>query len=144
MTDKLVERSFGVIPLQVLDGCYHVLMVQHQKGHWGFPKGHQEKEEKPRETARRELLEETGLKVRSWLSPHQFKESYQFEREGKTVYKEVLYFPALVYGQLNLQQEELKEAAWLKPSDLSSKATFIEMKNLTMQVILFLLKNGTK
>ena len=140
MTDKQIERSFGVIPIQSMNGFPHVLMVQHQKGHWGFPKGRAEEGEKPRETARRELLEETGLKVRSWLSPHQFQEEYQFERDGRHIHKEVLYFPALVYGTLRLQQEELKESAWLKASELSSKATFPEMKNLTMQIVLWLLK----
>ena len=31
--------------------------------HWGFPKGHVEKDETDEETAKREVLEETGLKV---------------------------------------------------------------------------------
>ena len=38
------------------------LLIQHHAGHWGFPKGHQEKGEDDLTTARRELQEETGIK----------------------------------------------------------------------------------
>lgn len=40
------------------------LVVKNKNGrHWGFPKGHMEYGESERQTALREVLEETGLKV---------------------------------------------------------------------------------
>ena len=40
------ETSFGIIPLQKRDNIWHVLLIQHQEGHfWSFPKGHGEKNE---------------------------------------------------------------------------------------------------
>ena len=36
------------------------LLIQHQAGHWAFPKGHANPGESPAETARREFAEETG------------------------------------------------------------------------------------
>jgi len=147
MTDKKTralsrEKSFGVIPIQREDSSIRVLMVQHQEGQWSFPKGHGEKDEKPRETARRELFEETGLKVLSWLSPRAFSENYQFERHGIAIHKEVSYFPAVVIGEIFLQKKELKAFRWLKPSDLSSLATFPEMKLICDQFVLWYLQQN--
>ena len=41
-----------------------VLIVQYPEGHWGFPKGYKETEDKSLvDTAKRELKEETGLTI---------------------------------------------------------------------------------
>lgn len=145
MTDKRIrslfqEKSFGVIPLKREGSSFRVLMIQHQEGHWGFPKGHGEKGEPPRGTAQRELFEETNLKIVSWLSPRSFVEEYQFERHGIAIHKEVCYFPALVSGTVQLQTKELKSFLWQKPSELSSLATFSEMKHLCEQFVLWYLQ----
>ena len=136
------EQSFGIIPMRREEGAVVVLMVQHQKDHWGFPKGHQEEDETPRETAKRELKEETGLKILSWVSPTIFSESYQVERDGVAIQKEVHYFPAVVTGDVHLQTTELKRFRWLKLSELSSIATFNEMKHLCAQFVLWYLHNS--
>ena len=39
------------------------LLARHNGGHWSFPKGHVEKNETEKETALREIREETGLNV---------------------------------------------------------------------------------
>lgn len=42
----------------------HVLLVHRlKKDDWSFPKGHSENEESPKETAKRETLEETGYSI---------------------------------------------------------------------------------
>lgn len=41
----------------------HILLVRNRNGHWGLPKGHWEAGELLSETAAREVLEETGLRV---------------------------------------------------------------------------------
>jgi ADP-ribose pyrophosphatase YjhB (NUDIX family) len=40
-----------------------ILLIRNRRGHWGLPKGHWEPGELLAETAAREVLEETGLKV---------------------------------------------------------------------------------
>ena len=60
------EFSFGIVPLQCVNEQWQVLLVQHQAGHWAFPKGHAEIGEEPKQTAERELLEETGLVAKEW------------------------------------------------------------------------------
>ncbi|MFH1332713.1 MAG: NUDIX domain-containing protein, partial [archaeon] len=51
------EKSAGVIVYN--NGEF--LILQYTAGHWDFPKGHIEKGETERETALRELKEETGI-----------------------------------------------------------------------------------
>ena len=55
------EASFGIIPIRQTPDGRRYLLVQHRKGHWGFPKGKAEPGEQPLETALRELAEETGI-----------------------------------------------------------------------------------
>jgi len=52
--------SAGGVVLE--DGA--ILLIRNRHGHWGLPKGHWEPGELLAETAVREVLEETGLKVK--------------------------------------------------------------------------------
>ncbi len=87
------DRSFGAVVFRVPDGSpdREYLLVHHASGnHWDHPKGHPENSETPRETATREIFEETGVNVR-------FLEGFQTEA-GWTLpsgrEKIVLYFLA--------------------------------------------------
>ena len=57
---KINEKSCGII---LIDDENQYLLVQLLAGHWDFPKGHVEQGETEKETALREVLEETGLNV---------------------------------------------------------------------------------
>ena len=57
------ERSCGAVMLRKNEERYEVLLVKHLASHWGFPKGHMEKGEDEKATARREVLEETGIHI---------------------------------------------------------------------------------
>ncbi len=130
------ETSYGIIPLRLEDDEWEVLLVQHKNGgHWGFPKGHPEEGESPKETAERELTEETALQVTEYLPEHQLTEHYSFERGGETVGKTVHFFHALVHEELALDQSELLSAKWLPLEELLSYATFPEEKVLYAQLI---------
>src|SRR4051794_4873445 len=53
-----------------------ILLIQDAKNRWTIPKGHVEPEEEPKDTAAREITEETGLqemKVRNWLGRVNFR-----------------------------------------------------------------------
>ena len=36
------DYSFGIIPIRYVDKRVEFLLIKHQLGHWGFPKGHPE------------------------------------------------------------------------------------------------------
>lgn len=89
------ERSAGAIVYRKMENeIIYLLLHYHYKTYfWDFPKGNIEKGEAEEGTARREVKEETGLDIKF---AEGFKEqiSYFYKREGKTVFKTVVYFLA--------------------------------------------------
>jgi 8-oxo-dGTP pyrophosphatase MutT (NUDIX family) len=60
-----LDHSCGAIVYRGQPAAPELLMIRERGGTlWGFPKGHIEADEQPMQTARREILEETGVHVR--------------------------------------------------------------------------------
>ena len=60
----LHEKSCGAIVYRKYHGNTEILLIKHiNSGHWSFPKGHVEGNETEEETAKREIMEETGIDV---------------------------------------------------------------------------------
>lgn len=129
------DFSYGIIPVRIWRKQWQVLLVQHHAGHWAFPKGHAEAGESSQQAAERELLEETGLKVKTYLSDQIFNENYVFRHQNVLIEKKVQYFLALVSGQVILQQEEIQAFQWLALEQALSTITFKEGQKLCRQVI---------
>ena len=125
-------HSFGIIPIQKKQGKIFILLVKHVNGHyWGFPKGKALEGEVPHETARRELLEETGLEIREMISGRLFHESYEFENDGQKFLKEVVYFPALVSGEAESSHpEEVEDVKWCALEQLETFLTYGPAKQI--------------
>ncbi len=117
-----------------MNDFWEVLLIKHHAGHWSFPKGRPEGDTFPSKTAERELLEETGLKVKEFLREQPFVENYTFTRDGILIKKRVEYFPAVVEGRVVIQKEEISDFKWTPLSLASAKATFLEAKNLCKEV----------
>ena len=61
----LYEKSCGAVIFRRHSGNVEYLLIKNRKGNnWGFPKGHMEMHESERQTAVREVREETGLNIR--------------------------------------------------------------------------------
>jgi len=129
------ETSYGIIPLRRVNGNWQVLLIKHQAGHWGFPKGHPERGEEAFEAAKRELFEETRLSVRKILQQKPYCERYRFKRGGRPVDKTVEYFLAEVEGEVALQVEELEESKWVDLTVATQYITFPEAKRLFAEVL---------
>lgn len=130
------ETSFGIIPLKALNGIWNVFLVRLRSGnHWSFPKGRPNKGEAPKETAERELFEETGLRPRHFITEEPLLEKYLFTRNGEQISKVVTYFVAEVEGEVILQQEEVSEGKWVPLSEASQHITHSESKNVCNQLI---------
>ena len=87
----LHEKSCGAIVYRKYHGNTEILLIKHiNSGHWSFPKGHVEGDETEVETAKREILEETGIEVN--LDPT-FRELVTYSPRKDTV-KVVVYFVA--------------------------------------------------
>jgi len=130
------RNCFGIIPLTYRENYFELFLIQHQGGgHWGFPKGHGERGESPKESAERELLEETGMQVIRYLPHPYLVEKYQYKLEGELIDKTVRFYLAEVTPQYTLQSEEIIQGRWIPLKDLLSYVTFDEERELYLSLI---------
>lgn len=135
------EQSFGVIPLQLKAGEWHVFLIKREKGFWECPKGHSEAGETPLQSAYRELFEETGLSVTKLLRPEPLAIHYYFTVKGVHISKSVLYFLATVEGVPHLQEAEVQDGLWVNLNEAINLATYPTIKSILLQTIEFLKQN---
>lgn len=129
------DYSYGIIPLRKKGRKWEVLLIQHGKKHWAFPKGHSEKNEEKHETAIRELKEETNLDIVSFLPFEPVVEHYFFRNGSTLVEKFSTYFLALVEGEVSVQKEEIEDFKWLQVHEAEELATFKQTKEICRQTI---------
>jgi len=67
------------------------LLIRDSYGHWGFPKGHLERDEPPEVAARREVIEETGLPQVDLLGSIATID-WQFRFRGTLIHKNCEFF----------------------------------------------------
>lgn len=129
MTDIEKERSIGIIPVLVNSEEPLFLLVKSKlHGHWGLPKGHSEPNETEKETAKRELLEETGIEDIEINSNKEFNESYSFTKNGTKYNKNVKYFIGYLQNKDNYVPEDFKEEIqdnkWVTYKEIMNKPEF--------------------
>ncbi len=109
------EYAFGIVPVFHYKNEYLFLIIRSKKnGHWGFPKGRQEKNEGATETALRELKEEVGIDKCKILNKEPFSEISYFNDRETPCKKIVKYFIGLVSNnEVSLQATEISEYKWL-------------------------------
>jgi 8-oxo-dGTP pyrophosphatase MutT (NUDIX family) len=95
-------------------GILRFLLVQGHGDYWGFPKGHKEKGETHKETAERELMEETQITCDRYFGNITFTERYRIpKKRGSDIIKKVVYFIGLVSDTHVVRQTtELKNHGW--------------------------------
>lgn len=119
------DECFGIVPIFGKEADALFLLIQHQAGHWAFPKGHANPGESPAETARREFEEETGISDFEMLDEPSFTEHYSFVKDGKPIEKTVTYFLGFVKSmEVVLQEEEVQNSAWLSFEEAVKRITF--------------------
>ena len=119
------EKSCGVLVLrQQVDELYVVLLRHRFGGHWSFPKGHVEAGESERQTALREVREETGLTGIKLIDG--FRESVEYSPKPG-VKKQVVYFLGTTEQEKLIRQEE-------EISEIMSK---VSLKQLAAPCILY-------
>lgn len=134
------EKSCGIVLINKQKGKTKFLLLHYPQGHFDFPKGHIEEAEFERETAARELEEETGISVCEIKFYEGFKETinYAYKREGKSFKKEVVFFLAETSADAVKLSHEHKGFFWVDYKSARKKITFRNSKLVLEKAKIFL------
>lgn len=121
------EFSSGGVVYKKEEGKTLILVCQHSGHHgWVFPKGligDQVKGEGKKDTALREVREETGVSgtILRELSPA----TYWYVWEGEKIKKTVYYFlMEFVSGDISKHDTEMENVQWLAPEQIEGRLTY--------------------
>ena len=124
LRERVRIRAAGGIVLND-HGC--VAMVRHRRGTntWFFPKGHVEEGEEEETTARREILEETGLSDLEYLDDFGTYERYHMNPQGEVERNEIkeihMFLFAAPSGASLSPTLEIGEAKWVPLSKVAEE-----------------------
>ena len=116
------EISCGILVIRKHQSQREILLIQsRQGGHWSFPKGHMEPGELESHTAEREVLEETGLKVKVDRR-YRAENRYNIRTD---IQKLVVIFAAVTtQKEITPQPEEIAEAKWYPVEEALGRLTY--------------------
>ena len=124
------EKSCGIVVFQ----DDKVLLIKHNMGHWGIPKGHVEDFETEEETAMREVFEETGI---SATIIDGFKEKITYS-PTPNVEKDVYFFVGETKEEnLTPQLSEVSTAQFIELKKAVETITYLSEKELLNKAIHF-------
>lgn len=127
------EKSCGGIIYYNKEEKKEYLLIKHLNGgHWSFPKGHMEKDETVVQTAKREILEETGLDV--IINENIFASTLYFPK--KDVIKHVVFFLAEANSKIiTLQESEVLSFKWVSEEEVLAELTYENDKQMFKKLI---------
>lgn len=129
------EPSFSKAMEDKGNKIYYLLLYyssgsRSQKEYWDFPKGHIEKVEKPEDTAKREIEEETGLKDIKFVGGFKETISYFFKWQGKNILKFVTFYLAETKTEEIIISSEHLAFKWLVYQEALEQLTFKNAKEI--------------
>lgn len=133
------EKSCGII---VFDEEDRVLVVKHNKGHYGFPKGHVEENETEEETALRETKEETNCDVEIIKG---FRETITYSPKEE-VTKDVVFFVGRPLSHdIKPQEKEISDTLFVPIKEVYVLLTgFKDMIEILKKAEVFIKKENEK
>lgn len=137
----LKEKSAGAIVFQTNNDEIKYLLLHYEEGHWDFPKGHIEEGETAVETAKREVLEETGIKKLEFVKEFKEKIHYFYKVNGELRSKDVVFYLAKTEEEKIKLSSEHIGFSWLSFEKALEKLTFKNAKEILKKVDEFLVKN---
>ena len=122
------EKSCGI----VVFNQDKVLIIKHNRGHYGLPKGHVEDNETEYETAIREVKEETNIDAKIIGD---FRKVITYSPKENTI-KDVVYFTGIptTFNTKN-QIEEVSEAVFLDLDMAINLITYDDERNVLKEAI---------
>ena len=116
---RAVVRHRGSAVMMAVDERGRIMLVRQYRlpadeELWELPAGKIDKGEKPLQTAKRELMEETGLKAKKWKKLVSFYPSPGYVGEMMTIYLAT----DLTQGKAQPMEDEHIQTRWFRKKDL--------------------------
>ena len=132
MTEKKFE-ALGIPPDAQEKGGVEILLIQDAKDRWTIPKGHIEPGESAKQTAEREVGEETGLKqvkVLDWLG----KINFRYRRQDRLVLMTTEIFLVKALGDTNdIEPEDwMNGIQWFSAAQALDKIEYEDIGKLML------------
>ncbi len=135
------EKSAGAVVFMLDKDSIRYLLLHYEAGHWDFPKGHVEEDEKEKETVKREVKEETGIEKIEILKGFKEKIHYFYKLKGELMSKDVIFYLAKAKEEKIKISYEHKGFEWLPYEEALERLTFKNAKEILKKVNDFLGKN---
>ncbi len=136
----LYESSCGAVVFRNIGGEIRFLLIKNKRStNWGFPKGHIENGESKEDTARREVLEETGIRIK--IIPG-FVSTSEYTIQGKVEKSVSIFVASTTDTQTKIQQEEIEDYIWLNYSKAIKKLKFENDRSILEKAHEFLVRTG--
>ncbi len=136
----LYEHSCGAVVFRRINEEYRFLLIKNRRStHWGFPKGHMEKGETREDTARREVLEETGLHIHiydGFCSESRYKIGAKIEKRVD------VFLASTTDTQTVIQREEIEDYIWLRYPEALNMLKFDNDREILESVNEFMITHG--
>ncbi|MBI5035972.1 NUDIX domain-containing protein [Candidatus Micrarchaeota archaeon] len=132
------RTSIGVILFRETEGKRLYLLLHYAAGHWDFPKGGAETCEEEEETLRRELGEETGIRLVDLVPGFGESFAYFFREKGQLIRKTVFfYLGKTTQSEVKLSFEHIG-SEWLEYRPAIERLTHKNAKQLLEKAEKFL------
>ncbi len=130
----MFEHSIGALVVKINNSKVEFLLLKYINGHWDFPKGNVEAGESEYETARREIMEETGITDITFIDGFKEEIHYSYKRDQNLINKKVVFYLAKTNSDDVVLSSEHTDYIWVQYEEAK--------KIITYKNSLMLLKNA--
>jgi len=139
----LKEKSSGAVVFRREGKKIKYLILHYESGHWDFPRGHIERGETERETARREIQEETGIEKLDFIPGFRISTNWFFKKKiGRRFYNvhktAILFLIRTPVRRIKISHEHIGHK-WLIYEKAVKQVTFDNAKKVLEKAHKFLL-----
>lgn len=133
------EKSCGCIIFKYDEEKLLFLVIKQTLGHFSFPKGHVEESESEKDTALREVKEETGFDI-SFVGD--FREVITYSPKPGVLKDVVFFLGNVIDGVMTPQKDEVSLIEWLSYEDAFKVVTYDDDKNVLKKAYEYIVKNN--
>lgn len=132
----LYESSCGAVVFKDIGNVRKYLLIKNKRSnHWGFPKGHIERGENETATAKREVLEETGLHINIIDG---YSSTSEYKIAGRVEKRVTIFIASTTDTNTVIQEVEIEDYIWLDYDNALKTLRFENDKNILISSTEFL------